>query len=101
MIQSSGYASPYWDFKSKAITERDFSGRTSAINLMHKDLVLATETGLKLGVPMPGTATMRELYALAQAQGLGEKDIAATAALVDHVAAQVAREGGGFEGGRC
>lgn len=82
VIQNSGYASPYWEFKGKALDQRDFSQHFS-IDLMHKDLSLALSTGSELGVPMPGTATIREVYALARAQGLGDKDIIATAAVVD------------------
>jgi len=82
VVQSSGYASPYWDFKGKALVARDFSTHFS-IDLMHKDLTLALQTGDQLGVPMPGTAAVREIYALAQAQGLGSMDIGATAAVVD------------------
>lgn len=82
VIQASGYASPYWDFKGKALESRDFSQHFS-IDLMHKDLSLALKTGDALGVPMPGTAAIREVYALAKAQGLGQKDIVATAAVVD------------------
>lgn len=82
VVQSSGYASPYWDAKGKAIDARDFATHFS-IDLMHKDLSLATQTGLKLGVPMPGTSAIREVYQLARAQGLGEKDIVATAAVVN------------------
>jgi 3-hydroxyisobutyrate dehydrogenase len=82
VVQNSGYASPYWDFKAKALTTHDFATHFS-IDLMHKDLSLALETGWKLGVPMPGTAAIREVYALARTQGLGDKDIAATAAVVD------------------
>jgi 3-hydroxyisobutyrate dehydrogenase-like beta-hydroxyacid dehydrogenase len=82
VVQASGYASPYWDFKGRALEARDFSTHFS-IDLMHKDLTLALETGTRLGVPMPGTAAVREVYALARAQGLGEQDISATAAVVD------------------
>jgi 3-hydroxyisobutyrate dehydrogenase-like beta-hydroxyacid dehydrogenase len=82
MVRESGYSSPYWDFKGKPLAAKDFSTHFS-IDLMHKDLVLATQTGLKLGVPMPGGAAIREVYALARAQGLGERDIVATAAVVN------------------
>jgi 3-hydroxyisobutyrate dehydrogenase-like beta-hydroxyacid dehydrogenase len=82
VVQSSGYASGYWDFKGKALGVRDFSTHFS-IDLMHKDLTLALQTGDAHGVPMPGTAAIREVYSLARAQGLGEKDIVATAAVVD------------------
>jgi 3-hydroxyisobutyrate dehydrogenase-like beta-hydroxyacid dehydrogenase len=82
VVQSSGYASPYYDFKGKALAARDFDTHFS-VTLMHKDLTLAMQMGHALGVPLPGTAAIREVYQLARAQGLGERDIAATAAVVD------------------
>jgi len=81
VIQASGYASPFWDFKGKALAARDFSTHF-AIDLMHKDLTLAMDLGHQLGVPMPGTAAVREVYQLARAQGMGERDIVATAAVI-------------------
>ena len=82
VVQSSGYSSPYWDFKARALESRDFSTHF-AIDLMHKDLTLALQTGLDLGVPMPGTAAIREVYSLARVQGYGDKDISATAIVVN------------------
>ena len=82
VVQSSGYASPYWEFKARAIEQRDLEAHFS-IDLMHKDLSLALDTGSQLGVPMPGTAAIREVYALARIQGLGDRDIAATAGVID------------------
>ena len=78
VVRASGFASPYWDFKGKAIQARDFSTHFS-IDLMHKDLTLAMATGQALGVPMPGTSAIREVYQLARAAGLGAEDIVATA----------------------
>ena len=82
VMQSSVYASKFWDFKGQALAARDFSTHFS-VSLMHKDLSLASALGQKLGVPLPGTATLRELYQQAKSQGLGELDIIATAALTD------------------
>jgi len=81
VIQASGYASPFWDFKGKALAARDFSTHF-AVDLMHKDLTLAMDLGHELGVPMPGTAAVREVYQLARAQGMGQRDIIATAAVI-------------------
>src|SRR6185295_772276 len=72
VVQSSGYASPFWDFKGKALAARDFSTHFS-IDLMHKDLTLALAQGTALGVPMPGTAAIREVYQMARARGGGER----------------------------
>jgi 3-hydroxyisobutyrate dehydrogenase len=82
VVRSSGYASPFWDFKGKALAARDFSTHFS-VDLMHKDLTLALALGDALGVPLPGTAAIRELYQAARARGLGGHDIVATAAAVD------------------
>lgn len=80
VVQASGYASPYWEFKGKALEERDFEPHFP-LSLMEKDLRLALETGVGYGVPMPGTTAIRELYLKAMEQGLGALDFAATAAL--------------------
>jgi 3-hydroxyisobutyrate dehydrogenase-like beta-hydroxyacid dehydrogenase len=82
VVQSSGYASPFWDFKGKALLERDFSTHFS-IDLMHKDLTLALATAHEKKVPMPGAAAIREVYQLARAQGRGGDDISATATVID------------------
>lgn len=82
VIQSSGFASPFWDFKGKALAARDFSTHFS-VDLMHKDLTLAVEMANGLGVPVPGTSAIREVYQMARVRGLGSSDIMATAAVVD------------------
>ncbi|HET6148105.1 MAG TPA: NAD(P)-dependent oxidoreductase [Polyangia bacterium] len=82
VVQSSGYASPYWDFKGKALIERDFTTHFS-IDLMHKDLTLALATAHDKRVSMPGTAAIREVYQLARVQGRGGQDIMATATVID------------------
>jgi 3-hydroxyisobutyrate dehydrogenase-like beta-hydroxyacid dehydrogenase len=82
VVQSSGYASPFWDFKGKALIERDFSTHFS-VDLMHKDLTLALATAHEKKVPMPGAAAIREVYQLARAQGRGGDDISATATVID------------------
>jgi 3-hydroxyisobutyrate dehydrogenase-like beta-hydroxyacid dehydrogenase len=82
VVQGSAYASPYWEFKGKALAARDFSTHFS-IDLMHKDLTLALRLADTLGVPVPATAAIREVYQLARAQGLGQRDIIATAIVID------------------
>jgi len=81
VVQSSGFASPFWDFKGKALAAGDLSTHFS-IDLMHKDLTLALGLGQELGVPLPAAATIREIYQAARARGLGALDIIATAAAV-------------------
>jgi 3-hydroxyisobutyrate dehydrogenase len=82
VVQSSGYASPFWDFKGQALAARDFSTHFS-VDLMHKDLTLALAAASAAHLPLPGTAAIREVYQLARAQGLGASDITATATVLD------------------
>jgi 3-hydroxyisobutyrate dehydrogenase-like beta-hydroxyacid dehydrogenase len=77
VVQSSGYRSPYFDFKGKALMTRDFEQHFS-IDLMFKDLTLFLESAARLKVPTPGVAAVREVYQLARASGRGELDIVAT-----------------------
>lgn len=76
VIQASGYASPYWDFKGKAILAGDFETHFS-VDLMHKDLTLALESANELKVPVPGLALVREQFQALRAMGAGGEDIAA------------------------
>jgi 3-hydroxyisobutyrate dehydrogenase/glyoxylate/succinic semialdehyde reductase len=44
---------------------------------MHKDLQLAVDTAYETGVAMPVTNVVKEIYALAMRDGLGDQDVAA------------------------
>ncbi len=74
VVQASGYRSPYFDFKGKAVLDGD---RTVffTIDLMHKDLTLMTESAAKRRVPAPLAGALREVYNLARASGRGSHDI--------------------------
>ena len=76
VVQASGFRSPYFDFKGKALLERDFTTHFS-IDLMHKDLSLFVENAAAHRVPTPSAASVKETYNLARAAGLGERDITA------------------------
>lgn len=76
VVQASGFRSPYFDFKGKALLERDFETHFS-IDLMHKDLSLFLDNAATHRVPTPTAASLRETYNLARAAGLGERDITA------------------------
>lgn len=76
VVQASGFRSPYFDFKGKALLERDFTPHFS-IDLMHKDLSLFLDNAAAHKVPTPTAATLRETYNLARAAGHGGEDIAA------------------------
>jgi 3-hydroxyisobutyrate dehydrogenase-like beta-hydroxyacid dehydrogenase len=76
VIQASGFASPYYNFKGTAIGKRDFSEHF-AIDLLVKDQGLMLETAAAARVPMPGLAAVREVFQSARAQGFGREDICA------------------------
>jgi 3-hydroxyisobutyrate dehydrogenase-like beta-hydroxyacid dehydrogenase len=76
VVQASGFRSPYFDFKGKALLERDFSTHFS-IDLMHKDLALFLDSAAQHKVPTPTAASLRETYNLARAAGKGSLDILA------------------------
>ncbi len=76
VVQASGFRSPYYDFKGKALLARDFVTNFS-IDLMHKDLTLVLDNAATHKVPMPTAASVRETYNLARAAGKGEQDITA------------------------
>jgi 3-hydroxyisobutyrate dehydrogenase len=76
VIQSSGFASPYFEFKGRAIERRDFETHFS-LDLLHKDQSLMLDEASRQKVSMPGLAAIREVLSAARAQGLGGEDIAA------------------------
>lgn len=76
VVQSSGFRSPYFEFKGKAILARDFATHFS-IDLMHKDLSLFLDNAATHRVPTPTAASLRETYNFARAAGHGSKDISA------------------------
>lgn len=76
VVQASGFASPYFDFKGRAIERRDFETHFS-IDLLYKDQGLMLEEASRQQAPMPGLAAIREVLGAARAQGLGGEDIAA------------------------
>jgi 3-hydroxyisobutyrate dehydrogenase-like beta-hydroxyacid dehydrogenase len=87
VVQASGFRSPYFDFKGKALLDRDFSTHFS-IDLMHKDLSLLIENAALNRVPMPSAAAMKETYALARAAGKGEQDIGAVVTVFEELCGQ-------------
>ncbi len=76
VVQASGFRSPYYEFKGKALLEKDFSTHFS-IDLMHKDLSLFLDDAVLHRLPAPLAAVLRETYNLARADGKGNMDIVA------------------------
>jgi 3-hydroxyisobutyrate dehydrogenase-like beta-hydroxyacid dehydrogenase len=84
VVQASGYRSPYFDFKGKALLDHDTSLHF-AIDLMHKDLTLMTESATAVRAPVPLATAVRQVYELARAAGLGGQDISQTIAVLEQV----------------
>jgi 3-hydroxyisobutyrate dehydrogenase len=85
VIMASGFASPYYTFKGGAIARRDFEQHFS-LDLLVKDQSLMLAEAAARKVPMPGLAAIREVCRAAQAQGLGQEDIAAVVKAVERAA---------------
>lgn len=82
VIQASGYASPYFDFKGQAIARRDFDTHFS-IDLLVKDQGLMLDEATAHGAPMPALAAVREVFQAARDQGWGGADIAAVVRVLE------------------
>ncbi len=84
VVQASGFRSPYFDFKGRAILARDFATHFT-IDLMHKDLSLLVENAAANRIPVPTAASVKETYALARAGGKGGLDIGAVVTVLEEV----------------
>lgn len=58
------------------------------VDLMHKDLGLVMAAGLEFKVPLPLTAAVKEVYALASTQGHGRLDMSAVVKLFESQSSQ-------------
>ncbi len=87
VVQASGFRSPYYDFKGKALLERDFTTHFS-IDLMFKDLSLLLDNAAVNRVPTPAAAAMHETYNLARASGKGGQDITAVITAYEELCGQ-------------
>ena len=85
VVMASGFASPYFAFKGAAIEKRDFDQHFS-IDLLVKDQTLMMEEAAAVRAPVPGLATIREVFQSARAQGLGQEDIAAVVKALEKAA---------------
>jgi 3-hydroxyisobutyrate dehydrogenase-like beta-hydroxyacid dehydrogenase len=85
VVMASGFQSPYFAFKGKAIRERDFFTHF-AIDLMVKDQSLMLAEAERRRVPMPGLAAIREVFQAARAQGHGDEDIGAVIKALERAA---------------
>jgi len=73
IIENSAARSALFSAKTPSILARDFATFFST-KWMHKDVGLALESGMRLGVPLPLTAVTEQVFRAAIAAGLGEED---------------------------
>jgi 3-hydroxyisobutyrate dehydrogenase-like beta-hydroxyacid dehydrogenase len=85
VVMASGFASPYFAFKGRALAERDFDPHF-ALDLLVKDQTLMLDEAAGLGRPMPGLSAIREVFRAAQAQGYGREDIAGVIRVLEQAA---------------
>ena len=85
MLQASVARSPMIDAKLPLVLARRFDPHFS-LKWMHKDLGLMLESGRELGVPLPTTALVRELFGASVALGHGDEDFTAAITLLETLA---------------
>jgi 3-hydroxyisobutyrate dehydrogenase/glyoxylate/succinic semialdehyde reductase len=75
-VLSSPVVAPILAFKRSVIEEGRFDAEFP-LQWMRKDLQLASDTAYETGVAMPLANAVKEVYALAEKNGLGEQDFSA------------------------
>lgn len=82
VIQASMVRSGVIDYKAPFVMRRDFSANFP-LRLMHKDIHLMLEAARELRVKLPALETVEEIYEVAEEEGQGELDYAATLTLLE------------------
>ena len=75
-------------FKAPAIFARNFEA-AFPLKWMKKDISLMLDTGREMGVPLPGTALVHEMFTAGVAKGYGDEDIAAAIKTFEELAGVV------------
>jgi 3-hydroxyisobutyrate dehydrogenase/glyoxylate/succinic semialdehyde reductase len=75
-FDGSPVAAQMMGMKRSKIQKRDYSPEFP-LQWLQKDLQLATQTAYEQGISLPGTNTIKEIFALAKQAGLGELDFTA------------------------
>ncbi len=76
VLLGSPAASPFMSYKREKLERREYEP-DFPLRLMHKDMHLAALTAYRNRVPIPCTNAVKELFAMAERQGLGDQDLAA------------------------
>lgn len=83
-INTGTIGSRFYDWKGGCILDRDFTTNFS-VNLMHKDLNLIMNAAYGLNVPLPVTASVKELFATAKSCCDPEEDFCAVVRALESV----------------
>ena len=77
VLANSAAKSGLIEYKAPFVLKRDFSTNFST-KWMHKDIGLMLDSAAELNVPLPLTATTRQMFQMAISQGLGDADMCST-----------------------
>ncbi len=75
-LLGSPVAAPFLSFKRGKLESGDFDAEFP-LQWMHKDMQLIAETAYETGTAIPAANVVKELYALADRKGLGDRDFSA------------------------
>jgi 3-hydroxyisobutyrate dehydrogenase-like beta-hydroxyacid dehydrogenase len=90
-INDSVVGSPLIGFKSPVLKDRDFAPAFTVVQMI-KDLKIIMDTGNSLGVSIPITALVRQLYEAMNATGKGDLDYFGLVTLMEDLAGIRSRE---------
>ena len=82
VLEHSAGNAALFRYKGPFLMKRDFTTNFS-LKLMHKDIRLALGEAEKLGMDLPGSRAVSEVFSEAMAAGLGEEDFVAIAKVVE------------------
>lgn len=85
VLQASVARAPLIEAKLPVVLSRRFEPNFS-LKWMYKDLGLMLDSGRELGVPLPATALVHELFGASVSMGHGEEDFAAAITLLETLA---------------
>jgi 3-hydroxyisobutyrate dehydrogenase len=84
-IMAGKIQSPYYEWKGGCMMDRDFSTNFST-KLMHKDTAMIMSAAFGLGVPLPVTAAVKELFQMAKSKGLADEDFCSVVKVIEEYA---------------
>lgn len=90
ILDNSAAKSGLIAFKAPPLFKRDFDA-AFPLKWMRKDIGLMLESGRELGVPLPATGLVHELFSAGVAKGHGDEDIIAAVKLFEELAGVVVK----------